>query len=136
MPHDTYATLMNKKLVVPSAKTPYVAVDRLFFTAMLAQDLAHILVDETYYLAHSPDVREAIERGEFASAADHYVKVGFYEHRMPYEIAVDEAWYLEHYTDVAEAVRAGVFATGQAHFYLLGFREGRFPYAGFTLKSA
>ncbi len=135
MPHDTYATLMNKKLLVPSAKTTYMAVDRNFFTNLLAGKLAVVRVDEEWYLAHSPDVREAIEREEFASAADHFVKVGYYEHRMPYEVKVDEDWYLEHYADIAAAVHKGVFASGKAHFYQLGYREGRFPHPNFTLET-
>ena len=136
MSYDTYATLLNKKLVVPSAKTPYVAVDRTFFTHLLAHGVGGVHVDEAWYFERSPDVREAVERGDFASAADHYAKVGFYEHRMPYEIEVDEEWYLENYPDIAAAVEKGVFATGAAHFYQLGFREGRFPHPNFTLKSA
>ena len=136
MPFETYATLLNKKLVVPSAKTPYVAVDRAFFNTPLARRLGNIHVDETLYLDRFPDVREGIERGEFACAAEHYAKVGFYEHRMPYEIEVDEDWYLENYPDIATAVTKGIFPSGQAHFYRVGFREGRFPHPNFTLQSA
>jgi hypothetical protein len=136
MPFETYATLLNKKLVVPSPKTPYVAVDRAFFIALLARRLGNIYVDETWYLDRFPDVREGIERGEFASAAEHYANVGFYEHRMPYEIEVDEDWYLENYPDIAIAVTKGIFQSGRAHFYRVGFREGRFPHANFTLRSA
>jgi hypothetical protein len=135
MPQDTYAALMNKKLVVPSAKTSYVAVDRAFFAALLAQSLTAIDLDEDWYLKHSPDVREAIERKEFKSAVDHYVKVGFFEHRMPYEIEVDDEWYLENYPDIAEAVKKGIFESGRAHFYQLGFREGRFPHPNFAIRT-
>jgi hypothetical protein len=136
MPHDTYATLINKKLVVPSAKTQYLAVDRAFFTGLLAHTLASVYVDEAWYLEHSPDVQAAIKRDEFASAADHFATVGFYEHRMPYEIDVDEDWYLESYPDIATAVEKGVFASGHAHFYMLGYREGRYPHANFSLRTA
>jgi len=131
---DTYATLMNKKLVVPSQKTSYIAVDRDHFASILAPHVERIHVDEDWYLEQAPDVRRAVERGEFRDAADHYVKVGYFEHRMPYLIEVDEAWYLQSYPDVGKAVQAGVFASGQAHFVELGYREGRFPYAGFKLK--
>ena len=135
MPHDTYATLTNKKLVVISQKTAYLAVDRDFFVGIMSPALAKIAVDEEWYLAHSPDVREAIERKQFASAIEHYARVGFYEHRMPYEIQVDEEWYLENYPDIATAVNKGVFESGKAHFYLLGYREGRFPHPNFSLKT-
>jgi hypothetical protein len=95
-----------------------------------------IHVDEPWYLAQSPDVKEAIERGEFESASDHFVKVGYYEHRMPYEIDVDESWYLDNYGDIAAAVEQKVFPSGRAHFYQLGYREGRFPHANFGLRTA
>lgn len=131
---DTFAALINKKLVVPSQKTSYLAVDRQFFADIFAQEIGAIHVDTEFYLAHSPDVAQAIERGEFTSAADHFRKVGFYEHRMPYAIEVDENWYLEHYPDIAQAVRAGVFQSGAAHFQQIGYREGRFPHAHFTLR--
>lgn len=134
-PPDTFAALINRKLVVPSQKTPYLAVDRQFFAQILAEMVARIHVDAAYYLAHSPDVAQAIARGEFASAADHFVKVGFYEHRMPYDIEVDETWYLENYADIADAVKKGVFASGSAHFQLTGYREGRFPHAHFKLRT-
>jgi hypothetical protein len=136
MPFETYATLLNKKLVVPSVKTPYVAVDRVFFNTLVALGLVNIYVDETWYLERFPDVREGIERGEFTNAAEHYAKVGFYEHRMPHEINVDEDWYLENYPDIATAVTKGVFPSGHAHFYRVGYREGRFPHPNFTLRSA
>jgi hypothetical protein len=133
---DTYATLLNKKLVVPSQKTTYLAVDRSYFATVLAPALSSVHVDENWYLSRFPDVAEAIGRGDFASAADHYAKVGFYEHRMPYEIDVDDEWYLESYPDVAAAVEKGTFPSGRAHFYLLGYREGRFPHANFMLRAA
>ena len=134
--HDTYATLLNKKLVVPSLKTSYMAIDRNYFVTVLAPCLSGVHVDEAWYLSHSPDVADAIKRGEFASAKDHYAKVGFYEHRMPYEIDVDETWYLENYPDVATAVETGVFTSGRAHFYQLGYREGRIPHPHFMLRVA
>jgi hypothetical protein len=133
-PFDTYATLINKKLVLPSQRTRYVAVDRDHFAVLLAPHVARIHVDEAWYLKQAPDVREAVERGEFRSAADHYVKVGYFEHRMPYLIEVDEHWYREAYPDIGEAVEQGVFVSGQAHFRELGFREGRFPYPKFRLR--
>jgi hypothetical protein len=130
---ETFAALINRKLVIPSSKTPYFGVDRDLFVTLMAAVIADVYVDEDWYLSHSPDVREAVGRGDFASAADHFVKVGFYEHRMPYPIEVDESWYLESYPDVDDAVRQGSFGSGRSHFYRLGYREGRFPHPGFRL---
>jgi hypothetical protein len=131
MSFDTYATLLNKKLVVPSQKTSYVAVDRHHFALLLGPHIERIRLDSDWYLKQYTDVRDAIDRGEFVSAAEHYVKVGYFEHRMPRAIEVEEAWYLEQYPDVREAVANGVFPTGQTHFTHVGFREGRFPHPNF-----
>jgi hypothetical protein len=133
---ETYATLVNMRLIVPSNRTTFVAIDKAFLATIMAPSVSSIYVDESWYLAHSPDVEEAIARGDFESATDHYVKIGFYEHRMPYEIEVDEAWYLESYPDIAEAVSKGVFKSGAAHFYKNGFSEGRFPHPNFSLRVA
>ncbi len=133
---ETYASLLNKKVIIPSQKTPYLAVDKAFLLAVMASSVAAIYVDEAWYIGHSPDVGEAIARGEFTSATDHYVKVGFYEHRMPYAIEVDDLWYLENYPDIAEAVANGVFSSGTAHFFRNGYREGRYPHPNFALKAA
>ncbi len=136
MPTETFATLVNRKLLVPSARTAYVAVQRDYLVALMAPALATIHLDSAWYLAHSPDVAAAIARGEFASAADHFVRVGYFEHRMPYPIDIDEPWYLAQYPDVAAAVRAGVFPTARAHFYQDGYREGRYPHPNFVLRAA
>jgi hypothetical protein len=131
MSYDTYATLLNKKLVVPSQKTAYVAVDRQHFGRILQPHIERIKLDEAWYLTRYPDVREGIERGDFSSASEHYIKVGYYEHRMPRDIVVDEDWYLEQYSDVRDAVAKNVFTSAQAHFATAGFKEGRFPHADF-----
>jgi hypothetical protein len=133
MTYDTYATLLNKRLVIPSEKTSYVAVDRTHFALVLRPHIARIRVDTKWYLGRYPDVSAAIDRGEFESATDHYVKVGYFEHRMPHPIEVDEGWYVTTYPDIAAAVEKGVFTSGALHFERLGFREGRFPYSGFRL---
>ena len=135
MANDTYAALLNKKLVVPSQKTEYIAVDRNFFADVFAKTLLDVYVDESWYLEQSPDVSEAVRNKDFSSATDHFINVGFYEHRMPYEIDVNETWYLANYPDISEAVKKGVFSSGRAHFYLLGYKEGRFPHPKFELKT-
>jgi hypothetical protein len=135
MLQESFATLLNRKLIVPSRNSAYLVIDRHYLVALMGPAVGDIFVDATWYLERSPDVAAAIARGEFASAEDHYKKVGYFEHRLPYAIDVDEPWYLDAYSDVAEAVRSGQFATGKAHFYKDGYREGRFPYANFSLAS-
>jgi hypothetical protein len=130
----SYATLINLKLLIPSARTQYVAVDRNHLIDFLKPTLRQIYVDEAWYLANHPDVAEAIESGIVQDARDHYVSAGYYEHRMPYEIEVDGDWYLAQYEDVREAVKTGEIETARHHFYAAGFKEGRLPAPGFTLR--
>jgi hypothetical protein len=130
----TYASLLNRKLLVPSARQPmYIAVDRHFMMNLMMPMLERVPVDEAWYTTTYPDVGTAIKGSVVANATDHYRRFGYYEHRMPYAITVDEAWYLKEYPDIREAVTAKTFTSGQAHFNLVGFGEGRFPFAGFRL---
>jgi hypothetical protein len=133
---DTFATLINTRVVLPSQKTSYVAVDMNYFARCHGHDVAHILFDEDWYISRYPDIADALAAGVIGSAHEHYTQSGYYEHRMPYEIVVDERWYLESYGDVKEAVDKGVFSSAQDHFDMLGFREGRLPFAHFRLKTA
>ena len=65
------------------------------------------LVDEAWYLAHHPDVADAVRAGHFRSGEHHYVLHGILEGRLPRQPEVDAAWYLATYPDVAAAVRDG-----------------------------
>jgi hypothetical protein len=132
----TYATLLNQKIIIPSAKGNYVAVERHFLNECLAQTIKRIKFDEHWYLSTYPDVREAIASGTVSNAPTHYARFGYYEHRMPYRITVDEGWYVSEYPDVKAALAKQHFASGQAHFDADGFREGRIPYPNFKLDLA
>ena len=132
----TYASLINRKLIVPSVRKPFVGVDEHFVTQLLMPSLEKIRVDEPWYLAKYPDVREAIDRGVVTGAKAHYCRYGYFENRMPQHIAVDERWYLTEYPDVHDSVvDAKAFDSGQDHFERLGFKEGRFPYPDFHLET-
>jgi hypothetical protein len=130
----TYATLLNLRIIIPSAKGNYIAVERHFFSNCLIPLLEKVKVDENWYLEAYPDVRDAIASGVVPNVRAHYARFGFYEHRMPYRILVDEAWYLAEYADVRAAIAKKHFETGQAHFEADGFREGRFPYPNFQIE--
>ncbi len=131
----TYASLINRKLVVPSSKKPFLAVDEHFVAQLLLPRLEKIQVDEAWYLDTYPDVHAAIKRGVVPTAKAHYCLYGYFEHRMPHRILVDEPWYLMEYPDVREGVvTAKHFASGQQHFELMGYKEGRYPYRGFQLE--
>ncbi|MCC6736262.1 MAG: hypothetical protein IT534_09055 [Bauldia sp.] len=129
----TFASLVNSKVVVPSTRNDYWAVNKHFLSDLLSTRLGQVYVDQAWYLGRYPDVAKAIETGSVADAAEHYRKYGFFEHRMPMRIEVQEDWYLSEYADVGIAVRERVFPSAQAHFDLVGYAEGRLPHANFAL---
>ena len=130
-----YGQLLGRKLVVPSTRTGYIAVDQFLFFELMARRLQHVAVDTEWYLKTYPDLAEAIKSGAVKSAVHHYARFGYFEHRLPREIKVDEAWYLEAHPDVKEAISKKVYASAQEHYQIAGFREGRLPYPGFDLFS-
>jgi hypothetical protein len=133
---ETFAALVNQRILLPSQKTNYMAIETSYLVTVLAPRVRDIKVDEIWYLQQYPDVVAAINEGLCTSASEHYVHHGFYEHRMPHQIKINELWYLSQNTDVRRAVLAQDFLSGQAHFDELGYREGRLPYAGFSLVNS
>ena len=132
---STYATLLNAKVIIPSQRTNYYAVQKDHFFDFLRPLIAGILFDEAWYLAAYPDIAEAIAAGVIPSAHEHYLQSGYFEHRLPYDIEVHSDWYVAQYDDVRAAVAAGTFTNGRDHFLQSGFREGRLPHPGFALKT-
>jgi hypothetical protein len=129
----TFASLVNSKVIVPSSRNDYWAVNKHFLSDLLSARLAKVYVDEGWYLSRYPDVAKAIEIGTVADAAEHYRKYGYFEHRMPTRIEVQEDWYLNEYADVGAAVKERVFPSAQVHFDIVGYAEGRLPHANFAL---
>jgi hypothetical protein len=129
----TFATLLNDRVVAPSNAEEYVGVRRHFFQDCMAWFLDRVKVDEGWYLSTYPDVRKALTDGVVPNARTHWVKFGYYEHRMPFRIEVDEPWYLTAYPDIERAVKRRDVLSGQDHFERFGYREGRLPYARFSL---
>jgi hypothetical protein len=130
-----FASLLNEKRVVLSSRSNLVAVDRHLFVAVMVPTLSRIYVDESWYLDRFPDVQDALSKGIVKSAKDHYVRFGYYENRMPYQILVNENWYMEQYPDVGAAVRQEDFVSAQHHFEAIGFSEGRFPFPNFRFEA-
>ena len=46
---ETYATLLNRKIVLPSSTSNYVAIDRDYWIASLAARLAEVDLDPAWY---------------------------------------------------------------------------------------
>jgi hypothetical protein len=72
------------------------AVPRQLFEFLLSRALRSLTFDEASYLSANPDVRDSIERGEVATAKEHFCRYGYFEHRVGGTPIVDEAWYLVH----------------------------------------
>ena len=130
-----FATLLNEKRIIVSSKSTLMAIERHLLEQILVPTLAQIHVDDEWYRTRYPDIGDAIARNVVTDGKDHYVRFGYYEHRMPYFIQVDEPWYLDQYPDVREAVRREELPSAQAHFEGSGFAEGRFPFPNFSFKA-
>jgi hypothetical protein len=129
----TFASLLNKKVVILASSSDYIAVDRYFFNECLRPLIDKIELDEQWYLQKYPDVKQAIAKKIVKSAKEHFVRFGYFEHRLPYRIDVEEDWYLEQYPDIKGAIEKRKFKSGQEHFEASGFREGRIPHPHFEL---
>jgi hypothetical protein len=131
----TYASLLNRKIIIPLPTQKSIEVDRHFLFICLRPFVEKVRLDEKWYLKTYPDVQTAIASRVVSSASEHYSHYGFFEHRMPYRVQVDESWYVAQYPDVREAIAKKHFASGQTHFDTEGFREGRMPYPNFRLET-
>jgi len=89
--------------------------------------------DEWLYLEANPDVEDAILRGEFASAREHWLRHGRKEGRIaslaqlhgPFPPEWDEVRYLRLNPDVYAAVRQGKWESGYKHWMAHGAAEYR-----------
>jgi hypothetical protein len=97
------------------------------FVDLLKLMLRAVDVKEEWYLAHYPDVAEAIKAGAYKSGKHHFVEEGYFEGRVPYEFAVDEQWYKSNYPDIAVGMQSGTLGSPKEHFLAHGYKEGRLP---------
>ncbi|MBE9227217.1 hypothetical protein IQ264_17460 [Phormidium sp. LEGE 05292] len=81
--------------------------------------------NESFYLAHNPDVQTAVNAGFFSSGLEHFQKFGLAEGRVSVSPFYNEQYYLQKNPDVATAVTSGTFSSGLQHFILAGETEGR-----------
>lgn len=98
------------------------------FIKILRTMIAGIEVDEAWYLRTYEDIATAIRSGSVRSAKQHFVDDGYFEGRLPFEMAVDERWYLMQNPDVSDSIRRGDVVSAQEHFDQDGYREGRLPF--------
>ena len=107
----------------------------IFSTTAYARSLKRFRLDEQWYLQKYPDVRDAIAKKMVKDAKEHFLRYGYFEHRLPYHIEVQESWYLDQYPDIRQAIEEEKFKSGQEHFEGIGFREGRDSPSEFVLAS-
>jgi hypothetical protein len=129
----TFAALINNKVIMPCEEPRYYNVDQHFLRDCMSDLLGRVQVDEHWYLSAYPDVGKALADGVVPDCRTHFMRFGYYEHRMPYRIEVDEQWYLKIYPDIQKAIERRSFKSGQDHFDQFGYREGRLPFANFSL---
>jgi hypothetical protein len=132
----TFAALLNQKIIILAESSDYVAVDQYFFRDCFGPLIDKIQLDDQWYLQKYADVRQAIAKKLVKDAKEHFIRFGYFEHRLPYHIQVEEDWYLEQYPDINKAIEERKFKSGQDHFETVGFREGRIPHPNFDLSSA
>ena len=83
-------------------------------------------VDNEWYMSHYSDVASAILDGVFASAREHYVKMGRAEGRLPCDPGVDPDWYAKRYMEDTESTVADHKACTE-HFVRFGYLNGALP---------
>lgn len=84
-------------------------------------------VDETWYCEEHPEVLDMLQRGTYASAADHYRIEGRLRGWDPHE-AFSERWYLRNCPEVFECGEQGRFLCGYQHLLEEGLDLGLRPH--------
>jgi hypothetical protein len=87
--------------------------------------MSFAIFDENYYLANNPDVKAAVDEGDFRSGLQHFQQIGLAEGRVSVSPYFNEQIYLQKYPDVAAAVSAGSFSSGLQHYIQFGEAERR-----------
>ncbi|WP_133123059.1 hypothetical protein [Methylobacterium frigidaeris] len=121
-----------KSFALSSKESAFLIEQNMFYNIIRCL-LEKVNVDEAWYLDRHQDVLMAIRNGDLKSAKDHYLRFGYFEGKLPYNIQVDENFYLNTYPDVKMAISSGDIPNAQTHFLMSGAEEGRMPYKDFSL---
>lgn len=125
-PHPLFSPLAYRML---NADAPALG-EGCFADYLLRTDSAHrltsALFDPDFYLTRQPHVRTEIASGRFASALEHFVRVGM---RAGYSFLpdFDRDYYLANHPDLVEALAGGFIPSAEWHFVTSGARENRQP---------
>lgn len=106
-----------------------VSMSREGFKSLIESLLRTVEFDEDWYLENYPDVRQGLEKGVIESLHRHYLRLGYYEGRLPGLKALDLKEYEELNPDILR--NAGDLDESQKremlrnHFIEYGYKEGR-----------
>jgi hypothetical protein len=119
--------LQNRLRIIPALGRLTIEIARDDLVKLIKALLRAVPVDAEWYRANYPDVAKTIDSGMLASAADHYVEWGYFEGRIPFDIAVDSDWYMIRYDYVRTELERGVVGSAQDHFIRVGYKQGCRP---------
>jgi hypothetical protein len=95
------------------------------FQSLLFLALGRLRYSEEDYLARHSDVKEAIERGTFASGWQHFVWAGVAENRELMDVVVNAGEYVQMNPDLLEIYSDNDDQGLAAHWKNVGWLEGR-----------
>jgi len=122
-----FAELKARLRIIPTRGRLRADVARDDLLGVIKTILAATPVDPSWYRATYPDAAEAIDAATFPSETFHYAERGYFEGRIPCEIAVDEKWYASRYHHVRIGLERGDIKSAQEHFIRTGYQEGCRP---------
>jgi hypothetical protein len=122
-----FAQLKTRLRIIPTRGRLNVDIERDDFVAIVKNMLMAIPIDCSWYRTSYPEAAKAVDNDTFPSVAHHYAERGYFEGRLPFEIAVDADWYVSRYGHVRIGLERGVAKSAQDHFMRLGYIEGCRP---------
>jgi hypothetical protein len=105
----------------------YVYIERNRFLVLIKKLLISVPVGEDWYCENYADADEAIRRGQFQSASDHYIRAGYFNGYLAEDPNVDEDWYIARYEHVRSGLACGEAVSAKDHFIRIGYGEGCLP---------
>jgi hypothetical protein len=122
-----FATIESRLEVTPARGELRVRIDSGLLREFMSSLLESIPVDEAWYRNAYPGVSQAVARGVFTDARQHFMRHGYFESRWPFKMYPDETWYLARYPDAKRDVDSGTYRSAREHFSRVGYRQGRLP---------
>lgn len=122
-----FVALTSGFRVRPRNGTLYVDMTFDELRVLLRRLVAAVPVDAEWYCMRYPHVAQAIASGEVASAAEHFVSIGYFESYWPFPMRVDVDWYFARYPDVRVEMEKGFGQTADEHFVMRGYGQSRLP---------